>query len=216
MFAIGQLTDQTSWLTLSVNKSLLGLKARVSVGVLPADRVGRRPTRHADCASPPPPKGSMGDRQGAVLRLVRPARRHLGQRGELVGLHRLGRGRAADQGVLRLLVRRPREGDLRAARAAGAELPPGQPRGADRDTVVAARRDLPRRARARHAAARDDAGAVGAARRPPAAIEPGAATETALATTPLGPDGAVHPDRRATDDAGHADRGIRRGPRWRR
>ncbi len=31
MFAIGQLTDQTSWLTLSVNKSLLGMQARVSV-----------------------------------------------------------------------------------------------------------------------------------------------------------------------------------------
>jgi hypothetical protein len=31
MFAIGQLADQSSWLTLSVNKSLIGLQARVSV-----------------------------------------------------------------------------------------------------------------------------------------------------------------------------------------
>jgi len=31
MFAIGQLTDQASWLTLSVDKSLLGLKGRLSV-----------------------------------------------------------------------------------------------------------------------------------------------------------------------------------------
>ena len=110
-------------------------------------------------------RGQPRRRQGAALRLVRAAHRHVGQRGELVRGDRVGRGRAADQGVLRLLLRRQREGDHRATRPAGAELQAGQSRGAHRDAVVAARRDLPPREGVGHRGAGADAGAVVAAGR---------------------------------------------------
>ena len=217
MFAIGQLTDQASWLTLSVNKSLLGL---AGARVVRRSACRSRPaTAHAasGCRVTAAAEGLDGHRQGAVLRVVRPAGRRVGQRGELVGFHRLGRGRAADQGLLRVLVRRPREGDLRAARAAGAELPPGQPRGADRDAVVAARRHLPRRAGARHAAARDDAGPVGAAASAPERSSRAPPPRPPLATTPLGdPTARCIPIAELRALPADADRGVRAGPRWRR
>ena len=103
MFAIGQLTDQASWLTLSVNKSLLGMQARVSVALCLQIATGDGP-RGFGLAVTATRRGYAGHRQGAVLRRLRPADRRMGQRGELVGVHRVGRGRAADQGVLGLLV----------------------------------------------------------------------------------------------------------------
>ena len=109
--------------------------------------------------------GQPRRRQGQALRLVRARHRHLGQRGELVRRDRHSRGRAADQGVLRLLLRRQCEGDHRAARPTGAELQASQPRGAHRNAVVAARRDVPARKGVGHRGAGTDAGAVDAAQR---------------------------------------------------
>jgi hypothetical protein len=59
MFAIGQLTDQTSWLTLSVNKSLLGMQARVSVAFCMQVAAGDGPRGAGLCVTAAA-EGSMG------------------------------------------------------------------------------------------------------------------------------------------------------------
>jgi hypothetical protein len=59
MFAIGQLTDQSSWLTLSVNKSLLGMQARVSVAFCLQIAAGDGPRGMGLCVTAAA-QGSMG------------------------------------------------------------------------------------------------------------------------------------------------------------
>jgi len=59
MFAIGQLADQTSWLTFAVNKSLLGLQARVSTAFCLQLAAGAGP-RGMGLAVTAAAQGSMG------------------------------------------------------------------------------------------------------------------------------------------------------------
>ena len=59
MFAIGQLTDQSSWLTLSISKSLLGMQARVSVAFCLQIASGDGPRGAGLCVTAAA-QGSMG------------------------------------------------------------------------------------------------------------------------------------------------------------
>ena len=190
MFAIGQLADQSSWLTLVVQQ-VAARPAGAGLVRRSACRSARSPGRGASASSPRRGRGQPRRRQGAVLRLVRAAHRHVGQRGELVRRDRLGRGRAADQGLLRLLLRRQREGDHRAARPAGAEL-----QRASLEVRIETPWWLPdvtfRVVKVSGTAAPEQCRCCRRRWPTAAAIEPGKLTAVGLAVTAIGEPGAVH------------------------
>ena len=191
MFAIGQLTDQTTWLTLSVNKSLIGLKARVSVAFCLQIASGDGPRGMGLCVTAAA-EGSMGI--GKV--------QFYASFGLLVGVWG---NESSSSGFIAWA-----EVALRIkvfyvfsfgahVKAIFEQLGPQEPN--YRRVSLEVRIETPwwlpdvtfRVERVRNTPLPETMPVLSAPLATAGAIEPGAATETALVTTALGPDGAVFP-----------------------
>lgn len=191
MFAIGQLTDQSSWLTLSVNKSLLGMQARVSVAFCLQISAGDGPRGMGLCVTAAA-EGSMGI--GKV--------QFYASFGLLVGVWG---NESSSSGFIAWA-----EVALRIkvfwvfsfgahVKATFEQLGPQEPN--YRRVSLEVRIETPwwlpdvtfRVERVRDTPQPETMPVLSAPLVTAGALEPGAATETAIATTPLGLEGAVYP-----------------------
>jgi hypothetical protein len=191
MFAIGQLTDQTSWLTFSINKSLIGMQGRVSLAFCLQISSGDGP-RGMGLAVTAAAKGSMGI--GKV--------EFYASFGLLVGVWG---NESSSSGFIAWA-----EVALRIkvfyvfsfgahVKATFEQLGPQEPN--YRRVSLEVRIETPwwlpdvtfRVERVRNTPQPETMPVLSAPLVTAGALEPGAATETAIATTTLGPDGEVYP-----------------------